>query len=369
MAATLHSVTESTKKLIKLGAFSIVGIIILVILFRIGVSVKNMLFPKSPETFQVTFDKLPPLAFPESTTKQKLTYTIETVDGELPTFPDRLLVYKITNKEHQLFDLQRAKEKVKAIGFSTKETQIVDNLYRWDKTTGLPESIEMDIVSEDFKLRSNFFTSPSVIAALGLPTEDRAKENAIDFFSNMNLFPPDIDNAQTKTTLLSIQGSSLIRATSFAKAQVIRVDFFQKGAIGDDALQEPLPILYPNPPLSTINLHLASTKDGSQVVQADYYHQTISEGPNAAATYPIKTPEEALAELEEGRTYIAANYLDTTNVVIRNVYLAYYLGESIQDYLIPIIVFQGEGDSFYAYVLAIREDCVKGSDTECGAIQ
>ncbi|MBI4084414.1 MAG: hypothetical protein HY431_00770 [Candidatus Levybacteria bacterium] len=365
MAATLHSVIEGTKKLLKLGALSIVGIILLVILFRIGLIVKGEIFPRAPEEFQITFDKLPPIAFPESVTDKQISYSIETVDGELPEFPDRLLVYEIINKEHQLFDLQRAKNKMEAIGFNTKEEHIVDNLYHFDKTEGLPASLEMDIVSEDFKLRSNFFISPIVIAATGLPNEDRAKGEAINFFSSMNLFPSDIEKEQTESTLLSIQGKKLVRATSFAKSQIVRVDFYQKGVIGNDVL-DPLPILYPNPPSSSINVHLASRGEGgAQVVQADFYHQTISNAPEDASTYPIKTAGEAFAELEEGKAYIAADFLKTTNVAIRNIYLAYYAGETLQDYLMPIVVFQGEGDSFFAYVSAVRNNCIGNTEDPC----
>lgn len=369
MAATLHSVTEETKKLLKLGVMSIIGIIFLVILFRIGLTVKGELFPQAPKAFDATFDKLPAIAFPENATKKTFTYTVETVNGELPIFPDRLLVYKIANKTHELFDLERAKDKVEAVGFNRGETHIVDNLYRWDKTKGFPASIEMDIVSENFKLRSNFYASANFIAATRLPTEERALEEAANFFTTMGLFPPDTDNTQTKTTLLSIKGNALVRATGFAKAQIIRVDFFQKGIIGTNDSEDTIPILYPNPPSSSINLHIgAEGERGPQVVQADYYHHTISDAKGDTATYPIKTSQEAFAELTAGNAYIAADFQNATNIAIHNVYLAYYAGENPQDYLMPIIVFQGEGDSFFAYVSAVREDCIVGTDDECGAV-
>ncbi|MBI4097008.1 MAG: hypothetical protein HY428_01160 [Candidatus Levybacteria bacterium] len=366
MAATLHSVIESTKKLLKLGVMSIIGIIFLVILYRIGLVMKGELFPQAPEAFDVTFDKLPAIAFPENATKKTFTYTVETVNGELPIFPDRLFVYKIVNKTHELFDLDRAKDKVEAVGFNRGETHIVDNLYRWDKTKSFPASIEMDIVSENFKLRSNFFSSANFIAATGLPTEERAQEEATNFFATMGLFPPDIDNGQTKTTLLSIKGNTLVRATGFAKAQIIRVDFFQKSIIGTNDSEDTIPILYPNPPSSSINLHIgAEGERGPQVIQADYYHHTISDAKGDAATYPIKTSQEAFAELKEGNAYIAADFQNATDVAIRNVYLAYYAGESLQDYLMPIIVFQGEGDSFFAYVSAVRNNCIDDNEDPC----
>ena len=115
-----------------------------------------------------------------------------------------------------------------------------------------------------------------------------------------------------------------------------------------------LPILYPNPPFSLINVSVASGGLEGQIIEANYSYNNISE---KSATYPIKTTEQAFSELKEGKGYIASYYGSDKNVSIKNVYLAYYMEEKPMKYLIPIIVFEGN-NGFYGYVQAVTDELV-----------
>jgi hypothetical protein len=71
------------------------------------------------------------------------------------------------------------------------------------------------------------------------------------------------------------------------------------------------------------------------------------------STYPIKTAAVAWEELKAGSGFIAQSPGEG-NVVVRRVYLANYDPNKFEEYVQPIIVF--EGDGFLAYVPAVTSE-------------
>jgi len=153
--------------------------------------------------------------------------------------------------------------------------------------------------------------------------------------------PSDIDQTKTQANLLSLKNGSLVPATSVSNTQLIGVVFYQKDVDG-------LPIYYENPNSSNINILVGSNH---KILEANYIHQTVT---GDFSTYPLKTVQQAFADLKQGKGYIASYYGPSTNIVINNVFLAYYIGSQTQKYLMPIVVFVGNND-FYAYVPAVTD--------------
>jgi hypothetical protein len=118
---TLHETTEVGKKFIIGSSFVTVGIISLVIMFRVGVLIKDVLFPPQKAPPNMVYGELPPLTFPESITKETYTYNLNTLTGNLPEdFPDRLNVFPIVQPAPNLGNLDIAKIKIQKIGLVTK---------------------------------------------------------------------------------------------------------------------------------------------------------------------------------------------------------------------------------------------------------
>ena len=172
-------------------------------------------------------------------------------------------------------------------------------------------------------------------------------KTATDFLQKMNSLPDDIDLSQTQATNLSIKNNSLVLATSISNTQLIRVNFNQSDVNG-------LPIYYQDPNESNISVLVGGGSDKPQIVQATYIHQAID---TQSATYPIKTTNQAFAQLQKGQGYIASYYGTNKKITIRDVLLGYYISKEDQDYLIPIFVFQGD-DGFIAYVNAITDEWI-----------
>jgi hypothetical protein len=348
---TLNSTIEMTKNGLKWLGIAVAAIILVILLYRGGKATVHFLFPKPPTPPTVSFGKLPQLLFPPDNAKVPFTYQLDTVSGTLGTFPDRAKVYKAVEAIPNLLNLQTARENVGHVGFTDDETVITDTIYSWHDEQKSDKVITYNIVSNDFSIASNYFTYPEILTPINLPTEDQANVSVQNFLDTMGILPKDIDTSKTTDQLLGIQNTSLYPASSLSTSQLVRVDLFQQDL-------DKLPIYYQDPPNSSMYFLVGdggSTGDDAQIVESNFSHQSIS---NASATYPIKPVDQAFDELKKGKGYIAAYYGTGKQISIKNVLLAYYMGNEKQDYVIPIYVFSGR-DGFYGYVVAVTDEWFK----------
>lgn len=344
---SLHAVTEEVRSVVKWASITLGIILLSYVLFKGGVIVKNIIFPPQLPPPTVAFGKLPQLLFPENASSQTFSYKLNTTTGALPVFADRIKVYELIKPQPSLNALKKAREKVASVGFERQPTRLVDTLYQWSTQNPPFKFLALDILSFNFELSSQFLSDQTVLAGLNLPSEAEAIESARAFLSKMGALYTDFDDSKTKTNLLGIRNSELVPATSFSNSQIIQVDFYQKNI-------DTFPIFYPKPPFSTMSLLVASGEREGDIVRGNFSHQSIS---NSFATYPIKTSDEAFQILQKGNAYIASYYGASPQILITNVFLGYYLDEKIQNYLIPIIIFEGN-DGFFAYVEAIKDEWI-----------
>lgn len=348
--ASLSQVTSVTRRVLEYTGIGVAGILVLSLIFSIGSAIKQAIAPTPPPPPTVSFGKLPSFSFPESSIPSaQFSYNINTLTGALPTLPDRATVFKMQAPQPQLLALDQAKTEAKAAGFADSPIQLSDTSYKWTATDPLPMTFTMDTVSFDFDLTSSFLTDATVVSAPFMPTEDMAVKKAQDFFSSVSSLPGNIDSSKTKTTLLAISNGTLVPASSLSTSQIIRVDFFPKPINN-------LQIYTPDPTQSLIYAFIASSSTTDpELVGAQLIHKDVSK---ENATYPIKTAQQALTDLKNGKGYIAS--YDSTNpqINITDVSLGYYEDSTPQNYLMPIIVFQGD-HGFFAYVSAVSDNWIK----------
>ena len=326
---------------------------LILVLFRVGFILRDRLFPKTPPAPTVSFGKITPVNFPENVSDKNFNYSLDTISGDFPQFPDRFKVYKISKPQPDLLALQKAKSKVNGVGFISPELLISAESYQWnekanpDSNATLDRSLTMNILTGDFTFSSNFISDPIVLSSANLDDANTAINSAQNFLSQMSSFPSDIDSSKTKTFLFSIKNNTLTSAPSISGSQVVEVDFFQKD-------MDNLPIYYPKAVNSIISVLVVGGKNEPQVAQVNFSHQAVSD---ESSTYPIKTAKQAFDELKQGKGYIASYFGTSADISIRNVFPGYYLGEKKQDYLIPVAIFQGD-NGFYAYVPLITDEWI-----------
>lgn len=339
---TLNKSKEETRLILKWIGISIGLIFLFFMGIRFLTFIKDSFSPPPPP--DASFGKLSAIPFPNQT-KENLTYTLDTLSGFLPNFSDRAKVYKITPVPPTLLGLNKTRQKVSAIGFSSNGVQIAEDTYQWtDQSDSLQRTITMNIFSSDFSLSSPYLVTPSLLT-FSTPDEINNTINiAKSFLSGMSLSPQDLDESKTKTTSYSITGSALVPASKISDTKIVEIDFFQKDT-------DSLPIYYDKGISSTISFLIGKDNNGLKVVTARFFHKDISK---TSSTYAIKTASQAFSELQEGKAYIAYKPNNTVEFTIKNVFLAYYIGENQQDFLMPVVVFQGS-DNFVAYVSAIQD--------------
>jgi hypothetical protein len=339
---TLSQASYDTKEILKWGGIFIAGLVVVVVFIQMFLMVKEIIFPTPPPKPTVAFGKLDPQLFPANVSDKKFTYKINTLSGYLPVYNDLGKVYKIKTFTPDLLSLQNATAKVAVAGFTANPTQLSNTSYQWNTTarSGLLQSIKVNIVDDNFTLTSDFLSNQAALSG-ALSKETDVIKAANFYFNQINPLPTDIDNTKTQTTLFAAENGLLTPATSFANAQAIRVDFFQKDVNG-------LPIVYGQPHASDINI-LVGPND--QIFQAQYFYQTPTK---ESATYPLITSTQAYQELQSGNAYIASYDGTSTTVSITDVTLAYYMSSQNQSYLMPIFVFQGS-NNFTAYVPAVTD--------------
>jgi len=389
---TLHGTTEFAKKAGMYVSIGLGTIIMIAIFIRVGGVIHAMLFPPKIPPPNEAYGKLPQLTFPQTTVRGQFSYSLNTTSGSLPQdFPDRLIIYPMIISPPNLLNLDNTKSKIASLGFVDSSGNTVPEIprggsnYEWDELGGFQRKIVFDIVSQNFTMSSNYLTALNVeqgqyIQKLNDPTD--AIPIVQNFLNTTNSNPSDIDlrltqnpnpnnTYTTSPQLFSISGGGqLVPTTSLSNAQVIRVDLYQNevdytltAGIDQDAthfqdFNMQLPILYPHPPYSTMNFLVASGDSEADVVSAIFNHQTVNLQPSKQAMYPIKSAQQAFDDLKNGKGYVASYNGTDSQILINNVFLAYYLGDTQQQYLMPIIVFQGQ-DGFFAYVPAVISDALQ----------
>lgn len=343
--ASLNRAKKETQTILMWGGIFFAIIFLFFIGMKLLSFVKDLVTPPPPP--QASFGKLSPIPFP-SQVKENISYTLDTLSGFLPNFPDRAKVYKIISDPPTLLGLDKTRKKVSEVGFKSEETQITEDVYQWtDQDESLQRKIAINIFSSDFNLSSSYLIAQSLQTFASPEEKDRAVETARSFLSDMSLFPQDIDESKTKTTLYSIGAGTLIPISKVSDAKITRVSFFQKDIGG-------FPIYYDRGVSSTIDFLVGKEKNRMKVASARFFHKNISK---EISTYAIKTANQAFLELQKGKAYIAYKPANMVEFTIKRVFLGYYIGEDQQEFLLPVVVFEGSND-FVAYVSAVRDEWI-----------
>lgn len=347
---TLSDASKDTKKLLKWGGLLIASLVIVLMLIKVVFYIKDLLYPTPPPKPTIAFGVLSPQIFPQNEIKQNFTYSINTLTGTLPELSGQTKIYRIKAFQPDLLAVNKFERKIENAGFKNGYTAVSDKVFEWKSNTnfgGIDKRIRVNIVNNNFTITSLYTSDKDILAGLHLPDQTKAIDLAENMLNDMTMMPEDIDLAKTKTNLFSIQNGSLVTATSLSNSQIIEVNFFQKDI-------DKLPIFYEKPNTSNISILIGGGGYQGQIVGANFIHQAVSD---QASTYPLKTAGQAYEELKNGQAYIASYFGTAANVSINNVFLAYYIGSQAQDFLMPIIVFEGS-DGFFAYVPAITDEWI-----------
>ena len=305
--------------------------------------------PPSPPPPSVLFGRLPELTFP-NTGKLVVTYRLETVTGSTPTLADRGTVYFMPIRQSNLLALDRMKSKAKDLGFEDEPEQLAPTRYLWIRDVPIPASLTADIVSGSFSLEVQWQQDATILSQRNLPAQAEAIDEAQRFLQSAGLLAEDLVNGNATISFLKADINELTKTVSLSEAEFIRVDFFRSGI-------EDLLVYTPNPERGIVSLTFSGSRaQGKRVVELKYNYFPVNY--DQSATNPVKSSLTAWNELQSGNGFIAQFDEGVSQVVVRDISLAFYDSAVPQNYLQPIYVFEGD-DNFVGYVSAISSDWVE----------
>lgn len=347
---TLTETAYYSRKIIKYGGICLISFFILKNLTELGIAWWKKLHPPPPPPPTVEFGILPKIQFPTTTPYSNLTFKLETPTGGLPDLPDRINVYFMPYLRPNLLALDKAREEAESLGFKTEPKPVSERIYRWTKGTEIPTILDMDIFSGEFEISYNWQMDTTILLEKNLPGKEQAKLEVHNFLAQAGLLTEDIQQGDFKVTYLRTSGPNMISTVSLSEADFVKVDLFRKKI--DD-----LPLMTISPEKGIISVILSGSRSSDKrIIETKYNYFPIKY--DSASTYPLKSSAATWQELKGGQAFIANLPKDNTNITIRRVYLAYYDSEIPQQFLQPIVVFEGDYN-FIAYVPAISSKWIQ----------
>lgn len=343
---TLSIVKTDFGKGLKWGGIILGIIIILFIVLKFLLFVKELVLPSSPPPPTVTFGKLPKAYFPDGI-KKDFTYEVDTITGNLPKLNPSEKVYKMEQVGPDILAVEKASKKVLDLGFSPRPQQISDFVYKWSNSSPPEQTIILNIKLSEFNLSSAYQKYENELKEENFIDKSQPINAASGFLKTLEFYPEDIDEEKTRVEFMTLDGGVMKPTTRVVSSNIANVYFFQKA-------RDELPIVYPQGPNSSMKMTVGAGTLMGKVLDANFSHQNVLE---ESATYPIKTALEAFDDLKNGKGYVATHGGDDTNIQIKNVYTALYSEGRLQEYLTPVIVFEGD-NGFLAYVPAIKDEWI-----------
>jgi len=343
--ATLTETAYYSRKIIKFGSLGLVAFIILRGLFLTFTAYWKKIHPPPPPPPTVAFGKLPKIIFPERPNLPALSYKLETISGTLPTIPTQAKVFFIPQPSTNLLAWDRAKAWARSLGF-TQEPEATDKFtYRFTTEGTSRTTLEVDVLTRNFTLNYDWQNDLEILSRGSPPQENQAISLAKSFLQSAEVLTTDLNQGTTEVTYLKYNHGNLIKALYFSEANFTRVDFFREEI-------DKIKVLPPSPKEANVSVILSGdSRQNRGIIQVKYLHFPISL--ENFATYPLKNINTAWTELTQGKGFVAnLGNNPSGQITIRNAYLAYYDPDSPQNFLQPVIVFEGDND-FFAYVPAI----------------
>lgn len=344
---SLTQIAITARKAIRYGIFLIIFLMVGKVVLDASIGVYLKVFPPAPAAPTVKFGKLTKIPFPTNNITAKLTYTLETPDGGLPTnIPNQAKVYFMPKTGANLLALDVATQKAKAMDFTSDPQQLSDILYKYTNPN-FPSVLEMNIVTGTFSISYDLTADRTPITTRP-PVAEVAASEFRSILSSANILPDDLSGT-TSHDFLKLSNGSLVSALSLSESDLVKVNLFRKN-------YDNLPSMTGDPNQANVwALISGSTNHDQQIIAAEYHYHPVDE--SQFATYPIKTPAQAFSELQSGQAFVADLGLnkDGSNLKIRRVYLAYFDPEMESDFYQPMYVFEGD-NGFTAYVSAVTSN-------------
>lgn len=347
--ASLTYVAYVSRRVIKFGGIGLVGFLFFWWGLTAAIAAYRAAHP--PYTAPtVRFGILGKVVFPEKNFEKK-SFVAELPDDKFPTYKDQANVYVIYRSKSPLGALEESKKTAALMGFIKEPREVATGVYLFnDPVTN--RSLAMNVLESSFNLSYPYLSDQLLLNPEQMPSKEEAIATAKKYIQQAGKLSVDLDEGEQKVSYWKISFDGLKEVEGLSESNIIRIDFFRK-KLGDEIEMVSTEI----DKASVSVLVSGSSVSSKKIVEVNYRHVDVDTSAASSSTYPIKTSQEAFAELQSGN-YWPANDVEAKNVIIRKIYLAYFEPVSLTQFLQPVYVFEGDG-GFVAYVRAITDKYAK----------
>ena len=351
MSMTLVELTYYTRRAAIFAPFIFVTLLLIyVIVLRIAPWKPPP--PSGPQVDPV-FGKLKPIDFSYKLDfPQQPSYKLENILGRPINASETAKIFFIPPSKPQFGYIQNINLKAKRVGFDTDlEKALINNdIATYENTL---QKLEVNINTYNYKYEYKYQQDLTVFDTPSFPDEELIREYARNFLSDMGSYYPDLARGSDNLIYLKYDPEtdtfSVVPTPDLAN--VVEVDFFRDRI---DSIDVVSPKYHNSQNYVVMTFGPTGFKPIKSAVQF-YNIDTVNYG-----LYPTKTGETAWEELNQGKGVIVSAVKNVSNVIITNMYFAYYDPEEYQQYLQPVYIFIGE-NRFAAYVPAVSNEYIESN--------
>jgi len=339
--SSLTYTADVSRKLIKYGGSGLIAFVLLWSIASISIKAYTAAHPKYiPAT--VRYGALPKIVFPEKQFEKK-NFNFEFANDKTPTFSDQSRVYIVYRSTTKILALEEGKKIAKQFGFESDPIEINEGTYEF-KDAKTNKILNINVLEGDFKLKYPYLDDQSILETKTVPNKNRAIEIASSFLQSGNKYTDDLKDGEKKITYWKISDGTLKSVLAQSEANAVRIDFYRKN------LEDKWEIISPQTGEASVSV-LVSGSDSyeKQIIEANFKYADIDR--ESFSTYPIKTVEQAMENLKAGN-YWPSSDVNSKDVIIREIKLAYYEPITMTQYVQPVYVFKGD-NNFIAFVPAV----------------
>ncbi|MBI3379618.1 hypothetical protein HY029_02565 [Candidatus Gottesmanbacteria bacterium] len=299
------------------------------------------------------FNKIPAPKFTHiAISSSGLKFKLENVEGlAIKDATPAGKVYSMPKKLPTLLDTQRARNFAVKLGFTNPEEPISSTYYRFTDPDDKLHTLEIDTTTKNFKLKYDYKNNPSLFAGDTIQNKDQTITEVKNYIQFNGLFDDAIAKGKVTTTLLTYNPQTKIAsvASSLSDTNLLKINFFRNDMDNKKVLPPQFSESY------NFVLYTPSTIINKRIIELFYTFWPIAL--DDFGTYPLRSSEAAWQDLTDGYAFVVniGNNNSQNQIIIRNIYLAYYDSDEPQNYLQPIYVFEGDND-FVAYLPAVSND-------------
>ena len=326
---------------------------------------------KKPEPVHA-YGILPKLKMREVKVNGNPVYKLDTIDGKLPTFPDREYVYQVIEPTTNLLSEQQIKQIASDLSFTGSYIPLSKSEFRWI------DGINNRTLTAHAAYKTFLLDTPTnKISTIVFQAPNIKKEDAINMVSGFirsKSLVNTIDAANLKYDAVSGQ-ITLGKLTETNElnplTKIVKVNVYRTVSN--------YTIYGPNPKDSQISFYVTNTADLFKFPKINFtYWNTDYTNKSDYYLSPVSTVWEAVksgkgivsyAKGSKDNYFELPSFITANNIEIREVSLAYYEQKELPLFIQPIYVFEGiytytnskgqtERGDILIYYPAIRGDFV-----------